>query len=97
MTGADVAPPPGRPPLMPLDEALERLLAQAAPTLGAETVPTFDADGRVLASDLVSALQVPPQDNSSMDQVEEYQSSNDAYVIETYEKVAFVENIEIQE
>ena len=49
MTGADVAPPPGRPPLMPLDEALERLLAQAAPTLGAETVPTFDADGRVLA------------------------------------------------
>lgn len=37
------------------------------------------------------------QDNSSMDQVEEYQSSNDAYVIETYEKVALVENIEIQE
>lgn len=36
------------------------------------------------------------EDNSSMDQVEEYQSSNDAYVIETYEKVAFVENIEIQ-
>ncbi|WP_258580400.1 phage major capsid protein, P2 family [Acinetobacter baumannii] len=36
-------------------------------------------------------------DNSSMDQVEEYQSSNDAYVIETYEKVAFVENIQIQE
>ena len=36
-------------------------------------------------------------DNSSMDQVEEYQSSNDAYVIETYDKVAFVENIEIQQ
>lgn len=36
-------------------------------------------------------------DNSSMDQVEEYQSSNDAYVIETYDKVAFVENIQIQE
>lgn len=34
-------------------------------------------------------------DNSSLDQVEEYQSSNDAYVIENYEKVGFVENIEI--
>ena len=34
---------------------------------GTETVSTFDADGRVLAHDLVSALQVPPQDNSSMD------------------------------
>ncbi|MBK6612917.1 MAG: molybdopterin molybdotransferase MoeA [Ottowia sp.] len=67
MTGADVAPPPGRPPLMPLDEALERLLAQAAPTLGAETVPTFDADGRVLARDVVSGLAVPPCDNSAMD------------------------------
>lgn len=37
------------------------------------------------------------KDNSSMDQVEEYQSSNDAYVVETYDKVAFVENIVIQE
>jgi phage major capsid protein, P2 family len=36
-------------------------------------------------------------DNASLDQVEEYQSSNDAYVIETYDKVAFVENIVIQE
>lgn len=35
------------------------------------------------------------EDNSSMDQVEEYQSSNDAYVIENYEKVGFVENIQI--
>lgn len=34
-------------------------------------------------------------DNSSLDQVEEYQSSNDAYVIENYEKIGFVENIEI--
>ena len=34
-------------------------------------------------------------DRSEMDQVEEYQSSNDAYVIENYKKVAFVENIEI--
>ncbi len=52
---------------MPLDEALARLLAQAAPLGRTERVSTFDADGRVLAQDAVSALQVPPNDNSSMD------------------------------
>ena len=56
-----------RPPLRPLDEALAELLGQARPLEGEERVATFDADGRVLAQDLVSALQVPPQDNSSMD------------------------------
>jgi molybdopterin molybdotransferase len=56
-----------RPPLRPLDEALSALLAHAQALAGTETVPTFEADGRVLAEDLVSALQVPPQDNSSMD------------------------------
>lgn len=56
-----------RPALRPLDDALAELLAQAQPLAGAEAVATFDADGRVLAQDLVSALQVPPQDNSSMD------------------------------
>ena len=52
---------------MALDEALQRLLAQAHPLARVESVSTFDADGRVLAADLVSALQVPPQDNASMD------------------------------
>lgn len=55
-----------RPALRSLDDALQALLAHARPLAG-ETVSTFDADGRVLAQDLVSALQVPPQDNSSMD------------------------------
>ena len=54
-------------PLKPLDEALRQLLQCASPLSDAEIVSTFDADGRVLAQDLVSALQVPPQDNSSMD------------------------------
>jgi molybdopterin molybdotransferase len=50
-----------------LDDALIQLLAQAMPLSGAERVATFDADGRVLVQDVVSALHVPPQDNSSMD------------------------------
>ncbi len=56
-----------RPPMRPLDEALADLLGRAAPLGGSEQVATFDADGRVLADSLVSPLQVPPQDNSSMD------------------------------
>ena len=52
---------------MALDEALASLLAKALPKLPAESVATFDADGRVLAQDIVSALTVPPRDNSSMD------------------------------
>ena len=56
-----------RPPLLTLDEALPKLLASAQVLPEIESVSTFDADGRVLAQDVVSALQVPPQDNSSMD------------------------------
>ncbi len=59
--------PVARAPLLSLDNALERLLASASPHLPAEQVPVGDADGRVLAQDVVSALHVPPQDNSAMD------------------------------
>lgn len=59
--------PQARAPLKPLDEALAELLAQAAPLAGTDTVNTFDADGRVLAQAATSPLQVPPNDNSSMD------------------------------
>jgi molybdopterin molybdotransferase len=52
---------------MDLDRALESLLAAAQPLAETQWVDTFDADGRVLAQHLVSALHVPPQDNSSMD------------------------------
>jgi molybdopterin molybdotransferase len=54
-------------PLKPLDEALADLLGFAVALDGTESISTFDADGRVLAQDLVAALQVPPEDNSSMD------------------------------
>lgn len=56
-----------RPPLKPLDAALAELLAQAIPLPGLDEVTTFDGDGRVLARDVLSALHVPPQDNSAMD------------------------------
>ena len=56
-----------RPGLRPLDDALAELLGFASVLPEVETVATFDADGRVLAQDLVSGLHVPPQDNSSMD------------------------------
>ena len=49
-----------------LDEALAAVLAQAEP-LGVEPVDLCSADGRVLRADCISALQVPPQDNSAMD------------------------------
>ncbi|MDP3138118.1 MAG: molybdopterin molybdotransferase MoeA, partial [Burkholderiaceae bacterium] len=56
-----------RAPLRSLDEALADLLGHAEPLGHTQTVSTFEADGRVLAEDLVSQLHVPPQDNSSMD------------------------------
>ncbi|MFT3814149.1 MAG: molybdopterin molybdotransferase MoeA [Acidovorax sp.] len=56
-----------RPPLKSLDDALASLLAEAQPLAGGDTVPTFDADGRVLQHDALSPLHVPPQDNSAMD------------------------------
>ena len=55
--------------LLSLDEVLFRLLAVARDRVLPETekVDTFDALGRVLARGVVSALDVPPADNSSMD------------------------------
>ncbi|CAN5290899.1 molybdopterin molybdotransferase MoeA [soil metagenome] len=53
--------------MKPLDLALAELLAFAAPLAPAERVSTFDADGRVLAQDLLSGLDVPAHDNSAMD------------------------------
>jgi molybdopterin molybdotransferase len=62
-----MASTPQRAPLKPLAQALLQLLAAAEPIAATQQVATLDADGRVLAQDVVSALQVPPQDNSSMD------------------------------
>ncbi len=60
-------PPP--PPLLSLEEALSRLTTPIRPLAAdeAQSVPTVDALGRVLAEDLRSTLDVPPADNSAMD------------------------------
>ncbi len=55
--------------VLSLDEALARLAEGAAPhrITQMEVVSTFEALGRVLAAGVVSTLDVPPQDNTSMD------------------------------
>ena len=77
-------------PLMPLDDALSELLSHARPLSGTESVSTFDADGRVLAQDCVSALQVPPQDNSSMDgyAVRSHEIADEGVVMPVSQRIA---------
>ena len=53
--------------LLSVDEALERLLADASAVAQIESVPTLEATGRVLAEAQVSSMDVPPMDNSAMD------------------------------
>jgi molybdopterin molybdotransferase len=48
-------------------DALATLLGAASAVRGTETVPTLDALNRVLAEDVVSLLDVPPMNTSSMD------------------------------
>ncbi|QVM94038.1 molybdopterin molybdotransferase MoeA [Pseudomonas entomophila] len=54
---------------MPVEEALERLLAlaEAAPIRQTEMVDLAVAEGRVLAQALVAGLDLPPWPNSAMD------------------------------
>ncbi|MFV3382062.1 MULTISPECIES: gephyrin-like molybdotransferase Glp [Pseudomonas] len=54
---------------MPVEEALERLLAlaEAAPIKDSEELALAEAEGRVLARDLVASLDLPPWPNSAMD------------------------------
>ncbi|MGY3296816.1 molybdopterin molybdotransferase [Pseudomonas sp. TE6288] len=54
---------------MPMEEALQRLLALAdkAPIAETEHVALAEAEGRVLAHELVAGLDLPPWPNSAMD------------------------------
>jgi molybdopterin molybdotransferase len=53
-------------PLMPVAEALAQVLANTAP-LGTEDVALSDAQGRVLAEDVIALRTQPPADVSAMD------------------------------
>ena len=57
----------GRKPLLPVADALARLLDGVAPLADVETVATLTARGRVLAVSLRSRLDVPAADNAQMD------------------------------
>ncbi|MGN8143348.1 molybdopterin molybdotransferase MoeA [Pseudomonas sp. 22105] len=58
-----------KPGLMPVEDALDQLLAMADEQRlpDSESVPLNEARGRVLASDLVATLDLPPWPNSAMD------------------------------
>ncbi|MCZ7449511.1 molybdopterin molybdotransferase MoeA [Agrobacterium rhizogenes] len=54
-------------PLLPVEEAIKRLLEAAAPVTDSETLPLAECDGRVLSADLAARLTQPPFDASAMD------------------------------
>jgi molybdopterin molybdotransferase len=56
-----------KPPMKSAAEALEHLLAQANKITEVEVVSTQDALGRILASDILSQVDVPPMNNTQMD------------------------------
>jgi molybdopterin molybdotransferase len=64
MSSSPAAP---RPPMLSTAEALAILLAAARRVDGVETIDTLDAAGRILATAVVSPLDVPPMHTSSMD------------------------------
>ncbi|WP_137176139.1 gephyrin-like molybdotransferase Glp [Massilia sp. HP4] len=54
-------------PLLSVREALDFLLEAARPVEQVETVPTLEANGRVLAADQLATIDVPSADNTQMD------------------------------
>ena len=54
-------------PLLPLVEAERLIVERVKPVAGRETAALRDAVGRVLAQDVVAAVNVPPFDNSAVD------------------------------
>ena len=66
-THNDCCETPQASPLLPMEQALNLLLAQARPVADTELVPTMAALGRVLAEPVESAVDVPGWDNSAMD------------------------------
>ncbi|CAE6811917.1 Molybdopterin molybdenumtransferase [Paraburkholderia haematera] len=59
--------PTSRAPMLSTAEALATLLSAASPITGTESIPTLEALNRVLSEDVISPLDVPPMNTSSMD------------------------------
>lgn len=53
--------------MLSVEQALEKMLAAAQAVTDVESVETMLAGGRVLATEVVSSIDVPPLDNSQMD------------------------------
>jgi molybdopterin molybdotransferase len=53
--------------LLGVDAALALVAARVVPVVGEEIVPLAEAAGRILAQDLVAAMNVPPHANSAVD------------------------------
>src|SRR5687768_6475212 len=53
--------------ILSVEEAVAAITARFSAVDGVETVAVADADGRVLAEDLVATLQLPPFTNSAVD------------------------------
>ena len=53
--------------ILSVDDAVAAIVARLTPVEGVEAVGLADADGRVLANDLIATLQLPPFTNSAVD------------------------------
>ena len=53
--------------MLSVEQALDELLSAAQPVADVESIDTMLATGRVLATEVVSSIDVPPLDNSQMD------------------------------
>jgi molybdopterin molybdotransferase len=53
--------------LLTIDRARALIMERLSPIAGSEVVPLAEADGRVLAEDVVAPLDLPPFDNSAVD------------------------------
>ena len=54
-------------PMRSVDEAVALIVAQLSPVEGTQRVALADADGRVLAAELMAGLNLPPFTNSAVD------------------------------
>lgn len=64
---SDLSTKPAPRPLMPVREARDFMLAAARPVDDGDVLPTLEANGRVLAQDIVASINVPGHDNTQMD------------------------------